>query len=284
MPLRLTLVVALALAAAPVPRAAAQQPFVAVLSGFEQDPPISTPASGLAVVTVDLALHTIRVKMRFNNLSSGATHAGLHGLTAEPGRGTADSATPVPALAGFPLGQTSGTYDQTFFYDNPATFDPAFVAAHGGMSQAPEVFAFGIGDGKAYFNIRTSAYSNGEIRGFLRSAQAADFDLNGIVLGPDLALWRAEYGGISSIADANRDLLVEGSDFLVWQRQLGLQAVLGGGLNHHVQPVPEPAALAPAGLLVCGAARMRRSATAAHRKKFLRKSHREMSCPGPCLG
>jgi hypothetical protein len=201
-----------------------------------------------------LALHTIRVQVRFENLTGVATAGGIHGLTSRQGEGTTGSATPLPAFSGFPLDQSSGDFDLTFSFDEPGSFNPEYLATHVGIFNAPTVLAFGIGDGKAYVNIPSAAYPDGEIRGFLHAAQAADFDLNGLVAAADLAAWRSEYGMISSVADATRDLRADGSDFLVWQRQLGRQAVLGGGLGHHVHAVPEPTTHGLAGVFACVAA------------------------------
>ena len=52
----------------------------------------------------------------------------------------------------------------------------------------------------------------------------ADFDSSTQVLNPDLTLWKANYGDLRAThpeGDANYDNIVDGSDFLIWQRQLG---------------------------------------------------------------
>ena len=56
----------------------------------------------------------------------------------------------------------------------------------------------------------------------LPSAPNADFDDNGIVDGLDLAKWKLAYG-TSDTGDANSDLDSDGSDFLLWQQQLGTE-------------------------------------------------------------
>jgi hypothetical protein len=271
------IVVALAFAVPSTGRVAAQTPFIAYLDGAGQDPPNDSLASGFAVVTVDLALHTMRMQVRFENLTGAATAGGIYGVTTQQGEGTTRSATPLPAFNGFPLGQNSGEFDLTFSFDEPTSFNPEYLAAHGGIFEAPTVLAFGIGDGKAYVNIPSAAYPDGEIRGFLLAAQAADFNLNGLVDAPDLAVWRSEYGSISGVADATRDLLADGSDFLAWQRQVGLQAALGGGLGHHVQAIPEPSMAVLGGFLASVAAWLAR--TDIRRRWTLRKSARTRHTP-----
>lgn len=238
-------------------RTLAQTPFVAYLDGSQQNTPNDSPGSGFAVVTVDLALHTVRIQVRFENLLGVATAAGIYAMTAQGGAGTAGSATPLPSFTGFPLGQSSGAFDLTFSFDDPLSFNPDFISANGGIFVAPTLFAFGIGDGRAYVNIPSAAFPEGEIRGFLLNAQAADFDLDGIVAASDLAVWRQEYGR-STVADATRDALAEGADLLIWQRQLGRQAELGGGLGHHVAAAPEPAGRLVAAALAGGWSATRR--------------------------
>jgi hypothetical protein len=52
----------------------------------------------------------------------------------------------------------------------------------------------------------------------------SDFNRDGIVTKNDLVILRANFGVISASAqgDADRDGRVDGTDFLIWQRQLGL--------------------------------------------------------------
>jgi hypothetical protein len=240
--------------------AAAQQPFIAYLYGFNQDPPNESTAEGVAIVTVDTELHTIRMQVEFENLSGPATGAGIHGITATPGDGAGMCATVLPAFPSFPVGETSGSFDYTFAFEDLGAFNPAFVAAHGGPGSAPSELINAIGAGKAYVNLPSAAYPDGEMRGFLLATQAADFNLDGLVGSADLGTWASEQG-FSNVADANRDLLADGTDFLIWQRQLGLQAILGGGLGHHATPVPEPplaAELAVVSAAMAGSWRRRR--------------------------
>jgi hypothetical protein len=231
--------VSLVAAVAHAAPAAAQQPFIAYLAGYNQEPYNESPAVGVAIVTVDTQLHTIRMQVEFQNLSGPANGAGIHGITATPGGGTGMSATRLPALPAFPVGETSGSFDHTFAFEDMAAFNPAFISAHGGPGSAPSELINAIGAGKAYVNLASTAYPDGEMRGFLLATQAADFNLDGFVGSADLVTWANEQG-FSNVADANRDLLADGTDFLIWQRQLGLSAVLGGGLGHHAMPVPEP--------------------------------------------
>jgi hypothetical protein len=88
--------------------------------------------------------------------------------TAVPGVGAIGVATELPSFTGFPLGVTSGTYDNTFDMTMPTNFNPGFLAAHGGTpASALAALEGGMEDGTAYLNIHTAAFPGGEIRGFL---------------------------------------------------------------------------------------------------------------------
>jgi hypothetical protein len=71
------------------------------------------------------------------------------------------------------------------------------------------------------------------------SFNAADFNRDGTVNGPDLAVWRSAFR-TNANANADGDSDSDGGDFLVWQRRLGQHAVAASSV------VPEPTA---AGLL-----------------------------------
>ena len=74
----------------------------------------------------------------------------------------------TPTFSGFPLGVTFGSMDQTFDTLSAASYNPAFVTANGGVVANAEAVLFsGLSAGTAYLNVHTSAFPNGEIRGFL---------------------------------------------------------------------------------------------------------------------
>jgi len=69
---------------------------------------------------------------------------------------------------GFPLGVTSGSYDQTFDMLLLSSYNAPFVTANGGTAASAEAALFaGISAGESYLNIHTNAFPGGEIRGFL---------------------------------------------------------------------------------------------------------------------
>ena len=71
----------------------------------------------------------------------------------------------IPALPGFPLGVTSGTFDQAFSLTSAAFYNPAFITANGGtVAGAEAALVAGIENTQAYFNVHTTINPNGEIR------------------------------------------------------------------------------------------------------------------------
>ena len=138
------------------------------LSGTAESPPNLSPATGFAQVDINTTLHTMSVQATFSGLLGTTTNAHIHCCTAIPGSGTVMVATTTPSFPGFPLGVTSGTFVNTFDLTNLASYNTAFVAAHGGTASSAETaFEAGLAAGEAYFNIHTSVVPGGEIRGFL---------------------------------------------------------------------------------------------------------------------
>jgi hypothetical protein len=142
--------------------------YTAALSGAGESPPDS-PGTGLAQVDYDGTLHTMRVRATFSGLSGNTTASHIHSPTAAPLTGNAGVATTTPTFAGFPLGVTSGSYDNTLDMTSASSYNPSFITAHGGTTAGAEAFLVSsFAAGKSYFNVHTSLYSGGEIRGFLQ--------------------------------------------------------------------------------------------------------------------
>jgi CHRD domain/PEP-CTERM motif len=151
-----------------LPTANAQQEiFTATLDGPSESPADASPGTGFATVTLDLSLSTMRVQVSFSGLVGLTTASHIHAATATAFTGTAGVATTTPTFAGFPLGVTSGTYDNTLDLTQASSFNPAFVTAQGGVPQAATALISATETGKAYLNIHTQTFPGGEIRGFL---------------------------------------------------------------------------------------------------------------------
>lgn len=169
-------------ALAAVPALAIPITYYAQLGGLAEDPPNASPGVGNAVVVFDDDADTLRVRVSFSGLVGPVTVAHIHCCTASPGSGLASVATQTPTFSGFPAGVTAGDYDATFDLTNPASYRAGFITASGGTVAAAEAaLGDGLAAGRAYLNIHTSAFTGGEIRGFL-VPEPASLALFGVAL------------------------------------------------------------------------------------------------------
>jgi CHRD domain-containing protein/PEP-CTERM motif-containing protein len=142
--------------------------FVATLSGPAESPPNASPGTGSTTVTYDSIAHTLRVQVTFSGLQGNTTASHIHGPTTVPFTGVAAVATTTPTFAGFPLGVTSGTYDNTLDLTSAVSYNAPFLAANGGIPANAEAALFAaLLEGRAYLNVHTTSFPGGEIRGFL---------------------------------------------------------------------------------------------------------------------
>ncbi|HKQ46114.1 MAG TPA: CHRD domain-containing protein [Rhizomicrobium sp.] len=147
--------------------------FKANLSGANEFPANASPGTGLAEVTIDSAAHTMLVDASFSGLLGTTTAAHIHCCLASPFLTGVNVgvATTTPNFPGFPLGVTSGAYSQIFDMSLASSYSGGFLAANGGDPLAAEATLFAaISAGKTYFNLHSSAFPGGEIRGFLVQA------------------------------------------------------------------------------------------------------------------
>jgi len=145
---------------------AAPQRFVFGLSGANEVPPNASTATGGGFVDIDPQAHTMRVSVTFSGLTSNTVMAHIHCCISPPGN--AGVATTIPAFAGFPLGVTNGNLDATFNMTLASSWNPAYITANGGTTASAETALFnGIRNTTAYFNIHTTNFPPGEVRGFL---------------------------------------------------------------------------------------------------------------------
>jgi hypothetical protein len=225
--------------------------YTADLTGAAESPTNSSLAIGHAVVTVDFDVLTMRVATTFSGLEGTVTSAHIHGPTTEPSEGVADVMTQLPTFAGFPSGVTVGSYEQMFDLTNASSYNPDFITASGGVSQAMNALFMALHDGTAYLNIHTRAYPDGEIRGFLVNVPG-DYNDNGVVDAADYVLWRGSEGdtGEGLQADSNNDNVINEADYTEWRRLFGNDR---GDGHHHPsggRAIPEPASMV---LTVAGA-------------------------------
>ncbi len=157
-------------ATASLPAGAAILQYSAQLDGASEDPPNASPGTGSVLLTVDTGVNTLRVEASFMDLLGTTTNAHIHCCTSTPGIGNTGVATPTPTFPGFPSGVTFGTYDATFDLTQDASFNGSFITNNGGTAlSARDALLLGLEQGRAYFNIHSTSFPVGEIRGFLQA-------------------------------------------------------------------------------------------------------------------
>lgn len=123
--------------------------------------------TGSAQIDWDDVAHTMHVQAVFSGLTGPAAAAHIHAPTPTPGSGSAGIATQQPTFIGFPVAQ-AGSYDQTFDLTQPTTYNPQYVIDNGGtVAGAEAALKQALDETRAYFNIHTQQFPNGEIQGFL---------------------------------------------------------------------------------------------------------------------
>lgn len=182
-----TLGTAAALAFA-LPATAAVAVYTAPLSGSAEVPPNDSPGSGWARVTIDLDGVTMRVEAAFMDLMGNSTAAHIHCCAAADAN--AGVATQTPTFTGFPAGVTAGSYDHDFDMSLASSYSSGFIAANGGTVEgAFDALVGGLEGGMAYFNLHSSAFPGGELRGQLMAI-------------PEAASWALMLAGLAAVGAA----------------------------------------------------------------------------------
>ena len=154
-----------------VPLTAAPLFYVAYMDGPSEFPPNASPGLGRADVVIDIVAHTLEVRASFSGLVGSTTAAHIHGPTPVPLdlTATAGVITQTPSFNTFPLGVSAGIMPPTVYdLTQASSYRPAFLSGFGGNTLAAEAaLAAALDEGRAYFNVHSSAFPGGEIRGFL---------------------------------------------------------------------------------------------------------------------
>jgi hypothetical protein len=169
--------------------------FIGTLSALGEPTQLDPPSLGTGTVRVTINEDTLsmRVEATFSALTGTTTAAHIHCCTPSASSGSAGVATQTPTFVGFPLGVQAGSMDQSFDMTLAASWNPAFVTANGGsIADTFAAFTTGVKDGKAYFNIHTSAVPGGEVRAFLVAAPVPEPETYALMLaGLGLVGWAA---------------------------------------------------------------------------------------------
>lgn len=122
--------------------------------------------SGSVELTLDTTARTLGIKADWSGLSGTSTVAHIHCCIAPPGN--IGVAVAPGTLPGFPVGSSCGSYSAVLDLADPNTYTAGFFGGSGGGTTegAQAALLAGLQGGNAYFNLHTTAFPGGEIRGF----------------------------------------------------------------------------------------------------------------------
>jgi hypothetical protein len=140
--------------------------------------------SGSVTVLFDTTNNTLDISTDWSGLSGTTTVSHIHCCVAPPG--TVGVAVTPMTLPGFPSGLMAGTYAIAGLnLLDASTYTGGFVTNFGGgtVLGARNALLAGLQNGTAYFNIHSSTFPSGEIRGFLQPVpEPATFAIAGLAL------------------------------------------------------------------------------------------------------
>jgi hypothetical protein len=141
------------------------------LSGAAENPINPSLGTGSVTLTYDDVSRTLYIEAEFEDLLGTVTAAHIHCCVDAPGN--ASVAVDTPTLPGFPAGVTSGSYNYLLDLSDSDNYTAGFLTLGGGTDEGAEALLVAeLTDGRAYFNIHTTLYMGGEIRGFLQQSDS----------------------------------------------------------------------------------------------------------------
>ena len=136
------------------------------LSGPNEFPVNASPGVGTGTVTYDNVAHSLQLQVSFSGLLGNVTQTHIHGPTSAPFFQNAGIMVGNTSLPGFPLGVTSGTYSNTLDLTQASIYNATFLSNQGSVAAAEATVASALAGNLAYWNIHTTSFGGGEIRGF----------------------------------------------------------------------------------------------------------------------
>jgi hypothetical protein len=160
------------------PSQAAVLTWTASLSGAQEIPPTASTATGSGWVQYDEATNVLSLYVDWQGLTGDGIQAHIHCCVANP-PGNAGIAIDLWLPADSPQPAT-GSFSASWDLDLVDPFRAAFLTANGGTTSgalAALIAAMDANEGRAYFNIHTTLYPGGEIRGNLEVPEPAGLSL-----------------------------------------------------------------------------------------------------------
>lgn len=141
------------------------QTYTLTLAGSAENPPNASPGTGSGTLVYNAAARTLAINLQFSGLMAPTTAAHIHCCADPPAN--IGVATQTPSFSAFPLGVTSGNHVQTLDLTQASSFNATFINNNGGTPASAEAaLAAGMAAGRAYYNIHSTTFPGGEIRGF----------------------------------------------------------------------------------------------------------------------
>jgi hypothetical protein len=141
--------------------AAGAATYSATFSGAAENPPNASTATGFGSLrTIGTSIF---VNISYSGLGSGLADGHIHCCAAPTG-----NAGVAIGFGGLAIGSTSGTITRLIDLTQASAFRPAFITASGGTVDLARARLFSQLDlGRVYFNLHTTGFPGGEIRGNL---------------------------------------------------------------------------------------------------------------------
>src|SRR6266496_2981465 len=137
------------------------------LSGPNESPANASPGIGSGTVNYDDVNHLLQLQVTYSGLLGPVTQSHIHAPTSAPFFQTAGIAVGNTSLPGFVTGATSGTYSNTLDLTQTSIYNTTFLANNGGSAaNAEAAVAAAMAGNLAYWNIHSTSFPGGEIRGF----------------------------------------------------------------------------------------------------------------------